>query len=479
MGRRLFDALFLAAKNLTSSTNRHKTRAAIDARGMCIYILHCIPALPCVMCGDNVGISIFSVGFCVARFWRLAVVRAFSSGTSSSTATHALFFVCGRITIFLNYLVLGMLQEQNKIFMKKFSLYSLLTVFALLTASNAYAYDLEVDGIYYNLDMTNYTATVTYGDNKYAGDVVVPSTIQYKTAKFDVVKIGGSAFERCSELTSVRIGEGVTAIGKEAFQYSKKLVKVTIPSTLRTIGSGAFYQCESLEEATLPEGVEEIEYSTFCNCYKLAEIIIPSTVKTIGSNAFDNCQSVKKLFIPKSVTYIDTSAFEDLTLDELIVEDGDGEISVFYWPFYGTSTKTLYIGRPIPLNANFKNNETQTLILGPKLNKWYNSYTGTGVTKVISKIENPSQLVPVFAPITYLDAELIVPNGTLELYKADENWKKFLSISEEGTGTGINSINAANAEGTQTFTVGGIRTSANSKGISIIRENGKTKKVLR
>lgn len=212
--------------------------------------------------------------------------------------------------------------------MKKFSLYSLLTVFALLTASNAYAYDLEVDGIYYNLDMSNYTATVTYGDNKYAGDVVVPSTIQYKTAKFDVVKIGGSAFERCSELTSVRIGEGVTAIGKEAFQYSKKLVKVTIPSTLRTIGSGAFYQCESLEEATLPEGVEEIEYSTFCNCYKLAEIIIPSTVKTIGSNAFDNCQSVKKLFIPKSVTYIDTSAFEDLTLDELIVEDGDDEVLV-------------------------------------------------------------------------------------------------------------------------------------------------------
>ena len=363
--------------------------------------------------------------------------------------------------------------------MKKFSLYSLLTVFALLTASNAYAYDLEVDGIYYNLDMTNYTATVTYGDNKYAGDIVVPSTIQYKTAKFDVVKIGGSAFERCSVLTSVSIGEGVTAIGKDAFRYSKKLVKVTIPSTLRTIDSGAFYQCESLEEATLPEGVEEIEYSTFCNCYKLAEIIIPSTVKTIGSNAFDNCQSVKKLFIPKSVTYIDTSAFEDLTLDELIVEDGDDEVSVFYWPFYGTSTKTLYIGRPIPLNANFKNNETQTLILGPKLNKWYNSYTGTGVTKVISKIENPSQLAPVFDAITYLDAELIVPNGTLELYKADENWKKFLSISEEGTGTGINSINAANAEGTQTFTLSGIRTSANSKGISIIRENGKTKKVVR
>ena len=67
-----------------------------------------------------------------------------------------------------------MLQEQNKTFMKKFSLYLLSTVLSLLTASNAYAYDLEVDGIYYNLDMSNYTATVTHGDKQYAGDVVVP-----------------------------------------------------------------------------------------------------------------------------------------------------------------------------------------------------------------------------------------------------------------------------------------------------------------
>ena len=124
MGRRLFDALFLAAKNLTSSTNRHKTRAAIDARGMCIYILHCIPALPCVMCGDNVGIIIFSVGFCVARFWRLAVVRAFSSGTSSSTATHALFFVCGRITIFFKLSCSGdAARTKQNIYEKIFALF--------------------------------------------------------------------------------------------------------------------------------------------------------------------------------------------------------------------------------------------------------------------------------------------------------------------------------------------------------------------
>ena len=363
--------------------------------------------------------------------------------------------------------------------MKKFSLYSLLTVFALLTASNAYAYDLEVDGIYYNLDMDNYTASVTYGDNKYAGDVVVPSTIQYKTAKFDVMAIGESAFSECKALTSVKIAEGITKIGSWAFYNSENLVEVVSPSTVKTISGRAFQSCDNLEKVTLPEGIERIENFTFDNCYKLSEIKIPSTVKEIGSSAFYNCTSVKKLVIPQNVTFIECSAFGSLTLEELVVEDGEKEIKIDLFPFDNTSAKTLYMGRPMSLTSWFKSNETQTLILGPKLNKWYNSYTGTGVTKVISKIADPSQLAPIFDNITYLDAELIVPNGTLDLYKADPNWKKFLSISEEGTGTGINSINAANAEGTQTFNVGGIRTSANSKGISIIRENGKTKKVLR
>ena len=353
-------------------------------------------------------------------------------------------------------------------------------VFATMISTNAFAYDLKVDGIYYNLDMDNYTASVTSGDNKYAGDIVIPSIIQYKTVKFDVVKVEKGTFSSSEELTSVEIGEGVTEIGDDAFEYSKNLVKVTIPSTLKTIGNSAFFQCEKLEEATLPEGVEKIEFSTFCNCYKLKEIIIPSTVKEIGSNAFANCKSVKKLFIPKAVNYLDTGAFEGLTLDELIVEDGEEEVDVFYWPFHSTSTQTLYMGRPLPLHSYFKKDETKILILGPNLNKWNDSYTGTGVTKVISKITNPSQLAAVFDAITYLDAELIVPNGTIDLYKADPNWKKFLSISEEGTGTGINKANAdINAQGAQRFNLGGLRTTANSKGISIIRENGKVKKVIK
>ena len=63
-------------------------------------------------------------------------------------------------------------------------------VLSLLTASNAFAYDLEVDGIYYNLAMDNYTASVTSGDNKYIGDIVIPPKFSYNyKVEFDVVEI--------------------------------------------------------------------------------------------------------------------------------------------------------------------------------------------------------------------------------------------------------------------------------------------------
>lgn len=364
--------------------------------------------------------------------------------------------------------------------MKKFSLYSLLMFLSLLTASNVYAYDVEVDGIYYNLDMNNYTASVTSGDNKYTGDVVIPSSITYNTVKFNVVMIEKYAFSACNGLTSVNISDGIEEIGSDAFQGCSELLVATIPNTVKTIGSGAFYRCTKLEKADLPEGIELIGSATFRDCYQLAEINIPTTVKRINSEAFRSCQSVKKLFIPKAVNYIETSAFEGLTLEELVVEDGDEEVTVESWPFHSTSTQTIYMGRPLPLNSKFNKDETKTLILGPNLNKWYDSYTGTGITKVVSKIADPSQLAPTFDNITYLNAKLIVPKGTLELYKADENWKKFINISEDDSETGIDTPKTmVNGENLQSFSLKGIRINGNSKGISIVRENGKTKKIVK
>ena len=75
----------------------------------------------------------------------------------------------------------------NKIFL-------LLTLLCL--SLSARAHDAEVNGIFYNLDATNKTATVTFkGDNfwdddEYYGDVVIPETVAYDGITYSVTSLG-------------------------------------------------------------------------------------------------------------------------------------------------------------------------------------------------------------------------------------------------------------------------------------------------
>ena len=120
----------------------------------------------------------------------------------------------------------------------------LITVAVLLCSATASAYDFEVDGIYYNiLSMSYLTVEVTYGDNKYSGEVVIPSTVSYKSKTLTVKSIGFSAFEDCSGLTSVTIGNSVTYIGSSAFDGCSSLTSITIPNSVASIGYNAFDGC--------------------------------------------------------------------------------------------------------------------------------------------------------------------------------------------------------------------------------------------
>ena len=114
----------------------------------------------------------------------------------------------------------------------------ILSVFFAISAS---AYDVEVDGIYY--DITGTTATVTSGDNKYSGDIVIPESITYNNSKYSVTSIGDWAFKECSGLTSVTIPNSVTSIGDYAFYDCCSLTSITIPNSVTSIGDGTFYDC--------------------------------------------------------------------------------------------------------------------------------------------------------------------------------------------------------------------------------------------
>ena len=124
----------------------------------------------------------------------------------------------------------------------------ILSMLALLASINVFAYDAEIDGIYYNFSGDE--ATVTYLSNSssvnakaYSGTVIIPQTVTYNGLTYSVTSIGDYAFYGCSGLPSITIPNSVTSIGGHSFEGCSGLTSVTIPNSVTTIGGGAFYHC--------------------------------------------------------------------------------------------------------------------------------------------------------------------------------------------------------------------------------------------
>ena len=165
-------------------------------------------------------------------------------------------------------------------------------------------------------------------------DIIIPANYKGKP----VTSIGERAFENCSRLTSVVIGNGVTSIGESAFYNCSsltsviwnaknctkagsfdypifsgcsKLSTITIGENVKTIPAYAFKGCSELTSITIPDSVTSIGSFAFYDCSSLTSITIPDGVTSIGDRVFRDCDSLTSITIPDGVTSIGESAFYD------------------------------------------------------------------------------------------------------------------------------------------------------------------------
>lgn len=223
--------------------------------------------------------------------------------------------------------------------MKQLKLKSFMLGMMLLVTASASAYDFTVDGKYYNIvDLQGLTCEITYGDEKYTDDIVIPEYVEYDGNTLTVVSVGDSAFAGCDYLASVVIPNSVTVIGIRAFNGAS-LTSIEIPNSVTEIGREAFGYCRYLTSVVIGNSVTEISSAMFYYCDGLTSVEIGNSVTEIGMLAFEGCSSLTNICIPNSVKKIGDAVFSKCT-GLTSVEIGNSVTDISFQAFVGCSSLT-------------------------------------------------------------------------------------------------------------------------------------------
>lgn len=226
------------------------------------------------------------------------------------------------------------------------------------------------EGVYYNLYGADMTCEVTVGEQRYTGNIVIPSTITVGEGDdvkvYTVTTIDTKAFYGCAELTDITIPATVTKIEGEAFTGCAAIKTITCEGTMPPDGAnferevydnavlfvpfGSVdnykdkYPWRRFENITEPVAIDEqgVWYKILSTedktCTVVAanekyagDIVIPETVTYKGEEyavtgidnyAFRACAELRSVVIGNNVISIGDRAFSD---DDLLTSVTFGE----------------------------------------------------------------------------------------------------------------------------------------------------------
>lgn len=185
-----------------------------------------------------------------------------------------------------------------------------------------------------------------------------------KSLTVDMVgEIQDSAFEECSNLSSIIISGNVTDIGYGAFRYCTSAEKIIIEDGVKSIGSYAFQNCP-ITEITLPDSITYVDMCIFYECNSLQSLTVPFIGRDIDQENASNTdygrleylfefysyggintsvpQSLREITVTKD-TVVTGNTFTDCAYIES-VSLPDGVTSIGDWAFSGCASLKIING---------------------------------------------------------------------------------------------------------------------------------------
>lgn len=210
----------------------------------------------------------------------------------------------------------------------------------------------EIDGIYYDINKTKKTASVTrpredefiridffgtyiyhpyhflteYGGGLHAGNgeiIHIPNSITFEGQIYDVTDIGEDAFSARTAVAKVFLPQSVGTIGYRAFRECAGLHEINLPRVY-VIKDYAFEKCTFLSCLNSPN-VTDIGKCAFLHCTELTRIEVSESHPELSSVDGALLSKDKKVLLkvpigkagiytlPATIEYIDGNAFEGCT----------------------------------------------------------------------------------------------------------------------------------------------------------------------
>ena len=341
----------------------------------------------------------------------------------------------------------------------------------------------EVDGIYYSVLNGEEVEVVARPEDeeKYSGNITIPSEVSYAGVEYKVTTIGFQAFYG-SSVEFVRMPYTLETIDVNAFADCRQLKKVYFPQSIQNIAWNSFVDCPNLEEVDFTHGYSNIKYTLnglhdglieietktlVLGCksgyidpsvkkigdgvfsgYILEHIDIPEGVTDIGYAAFYN-SDIKSIRIPSTLKRVEQHAFEfrivspcrtEIYISDLAswlsIDFNHSEYNPLYW------AKKLYLNNVlleevvIPNQITKINAHTMAGWSGKKLSIHSNVKSIGELAfyycENLKEIECHATEPPVcegesiFSNVD--DAILYVPSESLEKYREHNIWGKFKNI---------------------------------------------------